>query len=324
MVRSRKEKMVGSIMSMPTFCDDDYNLLLDRQRKHIRWLIDKGIKEGVGVLLIAGGVGEAYMLEDGEFKALAELVVDETNGETPTMMMIAELSARRAARKARVAADAGVDFILLSPPHYSRPSEDDIFLHHEYVNGSADIGIMLYNSYWVMPPPGYSFSRALFERLAGLENILGIKWSAPTIDQWVGMQQLFGDRFNFIENTSFFSQGARFGMKGFVDVPGNVAPRLSLHRIDLVRSERYDEFDELYRKLRFDPAYRLDGIDRPDCPMVADGPNAMMLLELMGLDSGPFFPGQAPPTEAFVEYNRQIIETSGIMEWVDWDQSLLE
>ena len=215
------------------------------------------------MLLIAGGVGETYMLEDGEFGALAELVVDEAKGETPTMVMVAELSARRAARKARTAADAGVDYVLLSPPHYSLPSEDDIFLHHQYVNDAADIGLVLYNSYWVMPQPGYSFSPGLFERLARLENIVGIKWSAITIDQYVGMQQQFGDRFNFIENTPFFSQGSRFGMRAFVDIYGNVAPRLSLHLIDLVRHGRFDEYDEIQKQLRFDPVYGKGGSTPP-------------------------------------------------------------
>ena len=98
MERTRREKLYGSILSMPTFNDDNYDLLMDNQRKHVRWLIDQGIVEGKGVLLIAGGVGEAYMLEDGEFADLAALVVDEAKGQTPTMVMIAELSARKAAR----------------------------------------------------------------------------------------------------------------------------------------------------------------------------------------------------------------------------------
>ena len=52
--QSRKEKLVGVNMSLPTFCDDQYNLRLDRQRKHIRWLIDQGIKEGDAVIIICG------------------------------------------------------------------------------------------------------------------------------------------------------------------------------------------------------------------------------------------------------------------------------
>jgi len=44
MAGSLKDKLVGVVVSLPTFCDEDHNLLLDRQRKHIRWLIDHGLQ----------------------------------------------------------------------------------------------------------------------------------------------------------------------------------------------------------------------------------------------------------------------------------------
>jgi dihydrodipicolinate synthase/N-acetylneuraminate lyase len=95
MAASRKEKLVGPVISLPTFTDDDHNLLLDRQRKHIRWLIDSGIREGSGVLMIAGGYGESYFLEDYELEALVDVLADEAGDEVPTMVGIFELSARR-------------------------------------------------------------------------------------------------------------------------------------------------------------------------------------------------------------------------------------
>ena len=111
MTKSRREKLVGSVVSLPTFTDDDHNLRLDRERKHIRWLIDNGIKEGTGVLLIAGGYGESYLLEDSELFSLIDVLVDEARGEVPTMAGIFDLNVRTAARRARYAADAGIDFL---------------------------------------------------------------------------------------------------------------------------------------------------------------------------------------------------------------------
>ena len=223
----REQQMVGSVISLPTFTDDEHNLLLDRQRKHIRWLIDNGIRAGYGVLMVAGGYGESYFLEDDEFEALVEVLADEAGGEVPTMVGVFELSARRAARKARYAADAGIDFVELGMPHYSLPSEEDIFLHHRYVNDNADIGIMTYNNYWVMPG-AREISRGLLERYVELDNMVGVKWISASEAHYVGMVRLFGDELNFIDNRMVMATGARHGMKGFVDFFGNVAPRLSL------------------------------------------------------------------------------------------------
>ena len=321
---SRREKLVGVVMSLPTFCDDEYNLLLDRQRKHVRWVIDQGIKEGDGVVIICGGVGETYFLEDEEFNALTDLLADEARGEVPTAVMVHEISARRAARKARHAADAGIDFVILCPPHYTLPSEDDIYLHHKYVNDAADIGIVAYNTYWAMPRPGYEFSARLFERFATLENMVGIKWSATDVNHYLGMQRLFGDRFNFIENHRVFSLGSRLGMKGFIDWYANVAPRFSLHLWELLKTRRYDEYDEVWKKYRFDPSIQRGAPDEKPPLSVAESAGITTMLRLMGLDTGPLFPTQATLPETFVQYSRRVFEASGIMEWVDWDQSILD
>ena len=64
MTKSRRDRLQGILVSLPTFNDKNFNLRLDRSKKHIRWLIDQGIVEGTGVLMIAGGLGEGYFLDD--------------------------------------------------------------------------------------------------------------------------------------------------------------------------------------------------------------------------------------------------------------------
>ena len=323
MSRSRREMLVGPVVSLPTFCDENHDLLLGRQRKHIRWLIDRGVTEGNGVLLTAGGYGEGYLLEDHELFALIDVLIDEARGEVPTMVGIFDLSARTAARRARYAADAGIDFLELGLPHYSTPSQEDVFLHHKYVNDHADVGIMSYNNFWVMPPPGFEITRSLFERFEELENMVGFKWSSATADHYIGMLSLFSDRFSFMDNAMVNSQGPRHGMRGFVDFYGNVAPRLSLKKWELFREKRYDELDELLHKLYVDPQARLDTPGAPAFAGVADGVYGHLRWRLLGLDAGPNFPAQAQPSEAFIEHTQKVLEAGGLTEWVEWDESVV-
>ena len=324
MVDSRKDKLVGPVISLPTFIDDEHNLLPDRQRKHIRWLIDSGIRAGSGVLMVAGGYGESYFLEDEELEALVDVLADEAGGEVPTMVGVFELSARRAARKARYAADAGIDFVELGMPHYSLPSEEDVFLHHQYVSDNADIGIMTYNNYWVMPGTR-EISRGLLERYVELDNMVGVKWVSASEAHYVGMVRLFRDELNFIDNRMVMATGARHGMKGFVDFYGNVAPRLSLRLWDLMREGGYDELDDLLMAVHFDPMTTLTTADAPGFAGMGDGPQGKLRWSILGLETGPVFPAQALPSKEFVEHTRKIMEApGGVREWVDWDQSILE
>ena len=320
---SRREKLVGPVVSLPTFCDEDHNLLLDRQRKHIRWLVANGIEEGNGVLLIAGGYGECYFLEESEQFALIDVLAEEAAGKAPTMVGIFELSARAAARKSAYAAAAGIDFIELGLPHYSLPSEEDVYLFHQYVNDRADIGIMSYNNFWTMPPPVYEMTESLFERLLLLENMAGVKWSSRTEEHYVAMLDAFSDRLSFVDNRMSDSLGARHGMRAFVDFWGNVAPRLSQEKWRLFRDGRYDELDELMERVHKSPEQKL-AAEAPAWVGVADGVIGHLRWETLGLYVGPTFPAQAPPSEEYVEYTRKLLTGGEMEEWVDWDQAVLD
>jgi dihydrodipicolinate synthase/N-acetylneuraminate lyase len=324
MTKSRQEKLVGVVVSLPSFCDGEYNLLLDRQRKHIRWLIDHGIVEGAGVLMISGGLGEGYFLDDDEWRTMADVLAEEAGGRVPTMIGVFELSARRAAKKARYAAKAGIDFIQLAPPHYMVPSDADVLGHYRYVNDAAEVGIMAYNIPWAMPKPGFEFGPRLLERLGDLENVVGVKWSSHDVRHYLGMLRLFGDRFNFIDNMMIFSLGFRLGMKGFINFHANIAPRLALKMWRLLQQKQYDAFDQMWLKMRFDPFIKVARPEEQAWVGVGEGPTSRMTLRAFGMDAGPAFPAQAEPPPAYLDRARQAIEASGILEWVDWDQSLFD
>ena len=323
-MKKRQNKLAGPVVSLPTFLDGNHALQLDRQAKHIRWLTDNGIGvNGNGVLLAAGGYGEGYFMDDGELFALVDLLVEESKGEVPTMIGIFDLNARTAARRAQYAGDAGIDFIELGLPHYSSPSEEDVYLYTKYVNDNADVGLMIYNNFWVTPPPAYEITRTLMERFTDLENVVGFKWSSASAAHYVGMLKLFADEFNFIDNGMMNSQGARNGMAGFVDFFGNVAPSLTLNKWKMFRDGAYDQLDQLLEKLHFETDNILSN-EAPPFASVADGVVGHVRWETMGLYAGPNFPAQAPAPQALYEHTKKVFTESGLMDYVEWDQSIFD
>lgn len=184
---ARRDKLQGVVISLPTFCDNDYNLLLDRQRTHIGWLIEQGMVEGTAVLMGSAGLGEGYFLGDDEFERIVDVLAEEAAGRVPTMVGVFELSAREAAKKATYAARAGIDIVQLALPHYMAPSEDDVFGHFQYVNDHADIAIMAYNTPWAMPKPEFELSAGLLERFIELEHVVGVKWASHDINHYLAI-----------------------------------------------------------------------------------------------------------------------------------------
>ena len=317
----RRDKLVGAWITLPTFNDEDHNLLLDRHRVHLRWLIDSGFKEGNAVLMLAGGNGEGTFLDDDEWRALADVMAEEAVGKVPTSMGIYEFSARAAAKKARYAADLGIDFIQLPPPHYMPPTDDDVFGYYSYVNDASDIGLVAYNLPWCIPG-NYEFRQPIFERFATLENIVGVKWGSISIIHWARMIRRFKHRFNFIEQGGILSVGYRLGMVGFTDALGAVAPRLTLKKVQLIQEKRFDELDEM-------EIAKLDAT--VDTPRISDGDYSGMGegftredLRALGMEPGPVFPYQMPLSEYYVQNKRRLVDVLDLRDWVDWDDSLFD
>ena len=319
----RRKNLAGISVSLPTFNDDEYNLQLDRSKAHINWLIEQGIGAGNAVIFTAGGLGEGYFLDDYEWEAMANALVEAADGRAPTGIGIFELSARRAARKAKYAADLGMDYIQCAPPRYMQPTEDEIFGHYDYIGDHADIGIMAYNTPWAMPG-GYNFSQTLIERLAEIENFAGVKWSSTNVQHYMSMIRLFGERLSFISNGSVLSIGYQLGARGFTDFMVNVAPRLSLHRLQLVRKKRWGEFDSIELAMQIDPPIKAVRPGELSRAGMGEGPDARLRLKVLGLDAGPHFPAQVGYSEEHIEAYRRQVDASGIREWVDWDGSAFD
>jgi len=321
MGNSRKDKLQGIAISLPTFNDDDFNLELDKSRLHIQWLMDQGLEEGNCVFFIAGGLGEGYFLDDYEWEAMANTLAESTKGKVPTGIGVFELSARRAARKAKYAADLGIDFIQCAAPHYMQPTEDEIFLHFQYISDRADVGIMPYNIPWAMPG-GYEYSRRLIERFTTIDNVVGLKWKSSSWQHYLDMIRLFGNELNFISNGNIMSLGYKYGAKGFTDFTVNVAPRLSLHRLQLIREKRFEEYDEQEIATRMDPSLHNVGPGEMSPTGMGEGPSARLTLSTLGLHTGPHFPAQAPFPQSHIDAHIRSVDASGIRDWIDWNQSI--
>lgn len=147
------------------------------------------------------------------------MVIETVNNRVPTGIGIFELSARKAAKKALYAANAGINFIQCAPPRYMQPTEDEILGHYKHVSDNAEIGIVAYNTPWAMPG-GYNFSARLIERFLDIDHFVGIKWSATPSQHYIDMIRLFGKELNFISNENIMSIGYKLGATGFTDFFG--------------------------------------------------------------------------------------------------------
>jgi len=322
MTDTRRQRLVGPVIALRTFRTEDGRLDLDKQRRHLDWMIEQGINQGNGVVMGAAGGGEGYFMDDGEWRAVVELTAEVCRGRVPSVSGVFDLSAREAAKKAAFSEQVGIDFVQVQPPHYMVPTDDEVLAHFQAVNDAAGVGIMCYNSPWAMPNPGYEFRPPLLERLLELENVVGVKWSSFDLRNYVTCLRLFASEVNFINNQPPFvlSLPIKLGMTGFINAHGNCAPRLVLHIWDLWKNKKYDEYDDLILRMYVDPQLRIHMPEELQWRGMGEGPLARLGMEAMGLKMGPTFPAQQPLSAAFVKNWMRGYRQSGLAEWVDWEE----
>ena len=316
---------MGVVGALLTFTYEDFSINLDKQRRHLDWVINQGLVEGSAVILIVAGGSEGYFMSNEEWEAEVVMAVETAAGRVPLCAGIFELSAREAVRKAKFCADHGVDFIQVTPPHYMVPTDAEVLYHYQMVNDAADIGIMIYATPWAMPQPGWDLSPKLLDKMVELENIEGLKWRSFDFSNYITVARLFADRISLIDNQlNTLSLSPKLGFKGFINSDGSVAPRLVLHLWKLWQEKKYDEFDQLMLKLYIDPFL---GVNRPEditWKSMGEGPFIRLKAESLGMKMGPSFPAQLPMSEDSVRQRLDAVRKSGLLEWVDWKEEYAE
>lgn len=143
--------------------------------------------EGMHGLVIAGTTGEWTSMSPAERKALFAAVGGQMHGKLPLIAGCTAFTAREVIDFAGEAAVLGFDGVLVTPPPYIRPGDDEIVSFYRAVSDASPLPICVYN--WP-PGTGIDMPFRVLERLAALENVVAIKQSTGDLRAFV--QTYFG------------------------------------------------------------------------------------------------------------------------------------
>ncbi|KYH41501.1 MAG: dihydrodipicolinate synthase [Candidatus Bathyarchaeota archaeon B26-2] len=306
----RRDKLRGIVVSLPTPTRENYEVDYERFKEHVNWLIDQGLVEGKAVLMGGGGLGEGYFLTREEHERLMEVLVEAADGRVPTMTGIFESCSKEAVRRAKTAEDLGIDFLQVNPPHYLAPVDDEVYTHYKMINDSADVGIMVYNTPWCTM--NYEIRPSLMERLAELENVVGVKWTSFDPINFVTMLKTFSKRLNFIDNSTLISLAYQLGAKGYISLLGNIAPKAELYLLNLLEKGEFNKFDREYKRLH---AWRevLSSAEEMGYQGIGEGTISKAILEASGKPMGPPLPPQRRISREDLEKIKSLLQKCGAL-----------
>ena len=126
--------------------------------------------------IFCGGVmSEFWALSGAERRRLVEIVVDGCRGRCPVLAHTGHHSAAETIELTKHAERAGADFVVVINPYYPPAADEGLYRWFAQVCASTGIGVWLFDTGY----SGVSLSTSLIERLAGIENVCGIKVGRP-------------------------------------------------------------------------------------------------------------------------------------------------
>ena len=186
------------------------------------------LEAGLSGVVVAGSSGEAALLDEDERTSLVAAARALVPSDRWLIAGIGGESTRIVVQRARSAADAGADAVLVVSPHYygKRMSEAALEAHFTAVADASPLPVLLYNI------PVYAhlvLSPALVARLSAHANVIGMKDSAGDLPTLGGYLESQGAQFRVLTgHGGTYASALAQGVSGGILAVALFAPALVL------------------------------------------------------------------------------------------------
>ena len=298
-----RQRLRGCYVTIPTlFRDDDLTVDLPAMRSHVDFVIDGGIQSGTGILLVAGAAGDFSTMSFDERVAATVTVVEQAAGRVPIVMGAMTTSTAELAQLAKAAERCGAEYIQVSPPFYFNHTEDDFLDYVRAASDAADVGIIVYNTYWTSS----GVSAPLAEKLVEFPNVVGLKWATPDTGfmEFEQVVAAFSDRLSIIDNQLRFVTSHMLGARAIEVHICNHWPEWGVRLWRMLEDRRYEDVQHELMNVAL-PFYQL--WSEMETYTSGDGYLDKLCMELVGLASSRCRPPTRDVRDKFREPTRQML-----------------
>ncbi len=235
--RSNQKAISGIIPPLVTPLTKDANLDV----KALGRLIEHALSGGVHGIFLLGSTGEGPSLTNDLRKRVMKAGVRAVDGRVPVFINITSASYLEALCLAKMAQEAGADYLVLAPPYYFKMNQLELKRYFERVAERVKLPLLLYNA------PKYTktaIAPASTRQLANHENIIGLKDSTDKLESI--QQQLSarkGKDFPILVGSELLlGESLLLGCDGGINGGANLYPGLY---VNLYQAAIHDDKDNL-------------------------------------------------------------------------------
>ena len=188
----------------------------------LKRFLDWQIACGVPGVIILGTTGEFLTLSDEERRAYIDATVKHVAGRMHVLVGATHAYTPKAAEFARLAEDLGADGLMILPPYYYTPTEDEIYGYYEGICKATKLPIMLYNNPYTS---NVDMSAKLVARLTdAFPQVQYIKEASTDVGRVFDVVKESGGRMKVFAGERIV-ESFLLGAIGYVDPFGNYIPR---------------------------------------------------------------------------------------------------
>ena len=240
-----------------------------------RRLLDAQLAGGTSAVVVAGSTGEAATLSDQEYSRLIEAAVAQIGGRIPVLAGSGLSGTAKTIAQTRLARSSGADVALVVTPPYVRPTQAGLVAHYWEVAEHGGLPLVLYN---VPGRTGCDLLPETVARLAGHQNIVGLKEAGGDESRWQALYPLASSQFALLSGDDpTFVRAIRGGAAGVISVASNVVPRAFSAICRWLQAGEFDKAEAL--DLRLQALYDFLGVESNPIPLKA-------ILHRMGVGAG--------------------------------------
>lgn len=280
------------------------NLALDDDA--LRRLARRQVEAGINFLVPCGTTGESPTLSREEQRRVVEITIEEARrGKIPVLAGAGGNNTAHVIEVAREFAAMGADGILSVSPYYNKPTQEGLYQHYKAIAAAVPLPIILYN---IPGRTGVNIEPATVERLAKIENIVGVKEASGNISQMAVLLDSVPDPFLVLSGDDGITIPLMsLGGRGLISVVSNEIPAEMTRLVKLCLADDFAAAREIHRHY-----FRL-----MEANFVETNPGpAKAAMAMMGLLEPVWRLPVVGPTPASLAKIRSALESVGLFQQV--------
>ncbi len=221
-------------VSVTPFTEDGSAIDTQSWKKFLDWQLACGVPG----IIVLGTTGEFLTVTDDERRQLVAATVEHINGRMDVLVGSMNAHTPNAVRYSREAEELGADGLMILPPYYYTPTEDEIFNYYRSICEAVAIPIMLYNNPFTSH---VDISAKLVGRLTrAFENVRYIKEASMDVGRVFDIVEETGGVMNVFAGERPV-ESYLLGAVGYVNPFGNYIPYSTSRMWDLLVAGRIEE-----------------------------------------------------------------------------------